>query len=200
VLDWTLGQIEGLLLKDSGSTWAEHLAVLKLSTLGRLQQTAIEFVFVPFEAYNNTHAMVTAFARLYITNSHLLEWNASASDVKYFSTMPLLKMWRAMWLVPTVSIVVLSMIMQNWLNLSEWCPMSSMNGLLASLLVVAWTASPFIGHWLSKPLEDSFFYPEKLEHLSEAETVFLRRVARKTWRYFEAFVREEDNHLPLDHY
>jgi cyclic beta-1,2-glucan synthetase len=165
-----------------------------------LQQVAIEFLFVPFEAYNNTHAVVTAFIRLYITKSHLLEWNASASDVKFFSTMPLLKMWRTMWFVPTVSIVFLSMIMQNWLSLANVCFMSSMNGLLASLMVVAWTMSPFIGHWLSKPLQDSFFYPERVEHLSVEEAAFLRKVARKTWRYFEAFVRKEDNYLPLDHY
>jgi cyclic beta-1,2-glucan synthetase len=36
--------------------------------------------------------------------------------------------------------------------------------------------------------------------LTAADELFLRRVARRTWRFFEVFVGPDDNHLPPDNY
>src|SRR3546814_20872322 len=38
------------------------------------------------------------------------------------------------------------------------------------------------------------------ETISEADRKFLRLVARRTWLFFETFVRPEDNWLPPDNY
>lgn len=67
-------------------------------------------------------------------------------------------------------------------------------------IVSAWIFSPLIAWWLSKPFDDDYFSPEKIEHLQPSDKVFLRILARKTWRYFEEYVRKEDNYLPLDNF
>ena len=36
--------------------------------------------------------------------------------------------------------------------------------------------------------------------LTAGQTIFLRKLSRKTWRYFETFVRPEDHWLPPDNY
>src|SRR4029453_5991383 len=46
--------------------------------------------------------------------------------------------------------------------------------------------------WLSQPLRPA------RHALSESEKLFLRGVARRTWRFFERFVVERDHHLPPD--
>jgi cellobiose phosphorylase len=64
----------------------------------------------------------------------------------------------------------------------------------AGPLLAAWIASPAIAWWVSRPIV------RRDPGLSPAQTAFLRKLARKTWRFFEAFVGPEDNWLPPDSY
>ncbi len=48
--------------------------------------------------------------------------------------------------------------------------------------------------WASKPLA------KQVSLLSENQNIFLRKLARKTWSYFEHFVEEKDNWLPPDNF
>ena len=57
-----------------------------------------------------------------------------------------------------------------------------------------WFAAPVIAWWLSRPLR------RREARLTAAQTLFLRRIARKTWAFFETFVGEEDNWLPPDNF
>ena len=57
-----------------------------------------------------------------------------------------------------------------------------------------WAMSPSIAWWISRPV------PPRTPRLTEAQTVFLRQLARKTWDFFETFVGPEDNWLPPDNY
>ena len=57
-----------------------------------------------------------------------------------------------------------------------------------------WVMSPSIAWWISRPV------PPRAARLTAEQTVFLRKVARKTWDFFETFVGPEDNWLPPDNY
>ncbi len=59
-----------------------------------------------------------------------------------------------------------------------------------------WTAAPFVAHWLSRPIVAK----RASKQLRKADKRLLRLVARKTWRFFDQLVVEEDNHLPPDNF
>jgi len=55
-------------------------------------------------------------------------------------------------------------------------------------------SSPFIAYWISK---ETVY---KTETLSDEENLELRRIARKTWRYYEEFVNRRNNYLAPDNF
>jgi cellobiose phosphorylase len=63
-------------------------------------------------------------------------------------------------------------------------------------LCTLWALSPVASRWLSQdlPLRQAELA------LSERYRVYARRVARKTWRFFETFVSAQDNWLPPDNF
>jgi hypothetical protein len=65
---------------------------------------------------------------------------------------------------------------------------------VAGPILGLWFASPFIAWWISRPLA------RRTARLTAGQTVFLRKLSRKTWRYFETFVGPEDHWLPPDNY
>ncbi len=62
-----------------------------------------------------------------------------------------------------------------------------------SAFLVLWCASPAILLWLSRPVPQTF-----RRVVDRADTLFLRRLARRTWRYFDDLVDAESNWLPPD--
>lgn len=54
--------------------------------------------------------------------------------------------------------------------------------------------APGLAWWISRPLDpaDSGF--------SEAQRVFLRGIARRTWKFFETFVTADEHWLPPDNF
>ncbi|MEY4239820.1 MAG: hypothetical protein RL339_2421, partial [Pseudomonadota bacterium] len=67
--------------------------------------------------------------------------------------------------------------------------------LLAALpVLVLWCAAPELALWTGRSR------PERTEQLTDHDRDFLRRVARRSWVFFEAYVRPEDNWLPPDNH
>jgi hypothetical protein len=64
----------------------------------------------------------------------------------------------------------------------------------AGAILGLWFLSPAIAWWISKPI------PRPAARLGADQILFLRRLARKTWAFFETFVGPEDNWLPPDNY
>ena len=98
--------------------------------------------------------------------------------------MDLISSYRTMWIGPFLAMAsVLALVMTSPSKL-----------LAAGPVLGLWFISPALSWWLSLPLSHS------QEQLSEDQTLFLRRLARKTWCFFETFVGPEDNFLPPDNY
>src|SRR6185436_7983777 len=64
----------------------------------------------------------------------------------------------------------------------------------ATPFLLLWTLAPVVAYWLSVPVG------ARVRPLSERERTMLRRTARRTWRYFDTFVTEEDGWLVPDNY
>ena len=65
---------------------------------------------------------------------------------------------------------------------------------VAILLFILWSSSPFLACWISR---ESTYAKELLNDVQKLE---FRRIARKTWRYFEDFVNKKGNYLAPDNY
>src|SRR5205807_10069493 len=65
---------------------------------------------------------------------------------------------------------------------------------LAAPFLLAWALSPFIALLTSRHLQ-----PQRRE-LNPKDLRSARLVARRTWRFFEAFVGDDDHWLPPDNY
>ncbi|MGZ8394957.1 MAG: glucoamylase family protein, partial [Nitrospira sp.] len=57
-----------------------------------------------------------------------------------------------------------------------------------------WGASPFFTWWISRPIA------RYEATLTADQTMFLRKMARKTWSFFETYVGPDDHWLPPDNY
>ena len=89
-----------------------------------------------------------------------------------------------MWIEPVLTIVVFGF-------LSVYSPEKL---LIAGPVVLLWFIAPFITWYASKPLE------KQVAKLTNDQNIFLQKLARKTWSFFETFVIAEDNWLPNDNY
>ncbi len=136
---------------------------------------------LPYEAFYSLDAVSRTTWRLLIARKRLLEWNTSGNPD---SRTNLLGSCRTMWLAPCLSIAAI-------IRLALSRPASLV---YAWPILGLWFASPAVAWWISRP----FALPEA--QLSVDQTIFLRKIARKTWAFFETFVGPEDHWLPPDSY
>ena len=66
---------------------------------------------------------------------------------------------------------------------------------LAAPILGLWLVAPWIAWRISEPLE-----PAALPPLRPRQLAFLRRTARRTWRFFETFANAQEHWLPPDNF
>src|SRR5450759_2668567 len=64
----------------------------------------------------------------------------------------------------------------------------------AGPILFLWFVSPAIAWWISRPLA------RREARLTSDQIIFLQKISRKTWAFFETFVGPEDHWLPPDNY
>src|SRR4051794_794972 len=89
---------------------------------------------------------------------------------------------RTLWAGPTAAILITALLAQ----VRPWALPA------AAPLLLLWFFSPLIVWWADRPQA----LPRS--ELGVDQRLFLRRVARRTWAFFENFVGVDDNHLPPD--
>jgi cyclic beta-1,2-glucan synthetase len=149
-------------------------------------QVLLQIVLLPYHAFEMVHAIVLSLIRMVITQRRLLEWETAASTAVRAAGLLARQGPRVfmaeMWAGPAVALaILLGMI-----------PMRASSLPVAAPFLVAWLASPMVAWWLSRPV-----VPRRLA-LSADDTEALRRVARRTWFYFERFATAQEHGLPPD--
>jgi cyclic beta-1,2-glucan synthetase len=151
-----------------------------LATAGQgLLQTA----FLPHQAWMMTDAIFRTLGRVLLTHRNMLEWETAAAAegrlgntlgdfVRFMSAQPVVAAG-AFGLVAAVHSAALP---------------------VAVPVIVLWLAGPALAWWISQPGE------RPTHALSETDRLAARRVARKTWDFFETFVGPEDHGLPPDNF
>ena len=161
-----------------------------ISLSGRIQDGKMAFkqvffiyVFLPYQGYLMLDAIIRTIYRMTISKKNLLQWQ-TAADVERTSGKSLKAYIYSMWYGSIISLVILIAALYNNINV----------GLSLLPSCILWFLSPMIA-WLISIENEKETYA-----MGENEEATIRRIARKTWAYFEDFITEECNYLGVDNY
>ena len=146
-------------------------------------QSLLIFMFIPYQAYLMFDAIIRTISRVCFTHRNMLEW-VTAADVETSIKNNPGSFYRRMWFTIPAAFIVLLLTM---LSTQRYLP-------AAVLIAALWLLAPAAAYRISKP------YGKRQIRLSENDQLMLRRIARKTWRYFEDFAVESENYLPPDNF
>ncbi len=172
-----------VLQKQAEVTLGQHLAAAARAARRHFAQAAFTLACLPYEAYFSLDAIARTAWRMLVTHKRLLQWNPS-DDADRAGRTDLAGSLRTMWIGPFVAVAAAIA-----LAASRPAALAAAGPLLG-----LWLASPAVAWWLSRPLA------RRRERLSEEQTRFLRKLARRTWAFFETFVGPDDHWLPPDNY
>jgi len=173
----------GLLIHPRGVPWTSHFWSVWGDVRTNTAQITLEIVFLAHQAVLMIDAIARTIFRKTISHKHLLEWVTAAASERT-SKHNLSAFVRFMWPVEIVVVVGAGLII-----LSDAVALP-----VAAIFLLAWATSPFIAYLVSKRRK------EAEADLSAKDIRASRIVARRTWRFFETFVGDEDHWLPPDNF
>ena len=192
---WTLSVIGILLIpslmastlemfrKPADALLRQHLAAEARSAGRRFAQAAFTLACLPYEAQFSLDAVVRTAGRMLFTHRRLLEWHPSGSPDRHRGE-GLAAFCRSMWIAPAIAAAAtIHIVVSRPVALATAGP-----------ILALWLASPAISWWISRPLA------RRRAALSVNQILFLRKISRRTWAFFETFIGPEDHWLPPDNY
>ncbi len=158
-----------------------------ISTVEKLVNQFLQHLFfvvtLPYETYVNLDAIFKTNWRMFISHKHLLEWDPSVNATSR-KNKNLTGHYLKMWIGPVLGIFLLFYLASH--SISSF--------IIASPVLILWIISPFIAWIISLPLS------KQQAQLTSQQNIYLQKLARKTWAFFENFMSTEDNWLPPDNF
>ncbi|WP_435007862.1 GH36-type glycosyl hydrolase domain-containing protein [Tundrisphaera lichenicola] len=146
-------------------------------------QSLLWVAFLADQARRLVDATLRTLHRLHVSKRRLLEWETAAATEHRLGT-GLANFVRTMWPSPALALALGALVaVVNPPALSAALP-----------VLLAWFVAPVVAYWVSLPRRASE------SSLTDADRSELRRIARKTWHFFETFVGDEDHWLPPDNF
>ena len=192
---WTLAILSILMLNSVISffweVWQKPEDVHMLShiissfhfTLQHFAHQLFLLINIPYEAIVYANAIWITNWRLLVSHRHLLQWNPTQQVVSR-TNKNLFQTYRTMWFPVLLAAGVF-----------EWMQYIQAEGRGVSLpFLIAWMLFPAVAWKISQTDKG------KPVSLDEKQTLFLNKLARRTWAFFETFVGTGDNWLPPDNY
>ncbi len=176
-----------LLRKQDDVHFVQHLAAIGHSTARRLVQVLFTLACLPYEAFFSLDAIFRTTWRMLVTHKRLLEWNPSGNPDKNTDSSSIggfAGICRTMWFAPFLAVAaIIYLVLFNPVAIAAAAP-----------ILFLWFISSFIAWRISLPLA------RREASLRPDQTVFLQRLSRKTWAFFETFAGPEEHWLPPDNY
>jgi cyclic beta-1,2-glucan synthetase len=180
-----LGPTGDLMRKPEQLAWRTHLLGVAAAAARQLAQALVALVTLPYEAWLSLDAVARTLWRLHVSHRGLLEWQTSAeASVRRPATAfgDLAATYRRMAVAPAMALFAFT-------GLTVERP----EALVAALpVLLLWAGAPAVIWWLNQPLA------RRQSTISEAQSLQLRLLARRTWAFFDTFVGPADHHLPPD--
>jgi cyclic beta-1,2-glucan synthetase len=128
-------------------------------------------------------AVVRTLVRKLVTRRKLLEWETAHSTDRRLKG-GISDFFLTMWPGPLAAV-----------SIALYLAVTNPTALLpAGIFLAGWLVSPAIAYWISRPSVIADI------PLSQRERGTLRRLARRTWHFFETFVGDVDHWLPPDNF
>jgi len=147
-------------------------------------QALFTITFLSYQAWLMADAIARTVFRLSISRKRLLEW-ITAAQAKHMVDLRLQAVYLRM-----IGGVLLALLAATALAVVRPAAFVA-----SAAFICLWLAAPAIARWISLPPATP-----KTETISPEQREYLRLVARRTWRFFEKFVSDEDHHLPPDNF
>ena len=163
-----------LAVRRNGKRRRYHSTVIA-GLAGAILQTAIQLIFLPYQAYVSLSAISAALWRMAVSHKNLLAWVTAAQTENGKGSV-----WfycKKAWFSAAVGAFVV---------------------LLAQLRIgravgAVWLLAPVLAWYVSRP-------SRREKELPPADRAFLLHQATLIWRYFADFLRPEDGCLPPDNW
>jgi cyclic beta-1,2-glucan synthetase len=152
-----------------------------------LTQGAITLIFLAYNAAEMLHAIGLTLVRMLVTQRRLLEWETAASVASRAAGLVGLDGVRVFF-AQMVSSPAIALVIGLAVLLVR--PESSR---MALPVLSLWVVAPALAYLLSRPVPTRRRAP-----LSGRDRELLRKIARKSFRYFDDLVGETDHYLPPD--
>ncbi|HCY36630.1 MAG TPA: cyclic beta 1-2 glucan synthetase [Candidatus Margulisbacteria bacterium] len=156
-----------------------HVRYIFQDLYRNLARSMIRLALLPYEAYYCLDAIIRTWFRLWITHKNLLIW--CPSNNSSHNSMGLAHVWKSMGMLSALSFGVGLIILGK--PEIQLAPLA---------LIVLWFFSPLLVWFISSP------QVVHINNILPEQTLFLHKLARRTWQFFDSFVNEEDNWLPVD--
>ncbi len=141
--------------------------------------------FLPYESAVALDAVFRTVYRIGVSRRRLLEWTTSSQTARGADRRSKPGWyWQQMWSAPVAALGIALLLAAFHAG--------ALFG--AAPLLTAWFFSPYVAYRISRPIS-----PEP-EFLEIGRRYQVRRLARRTWFFFEQFVGPEDHWLPPDHF
>ena len=147
------------------------------------EKTLFILICLPYQAFTNSVAILRTLWRIFVTQRNLLEWNPTRHTGAGNATT-LKASYSIMWVEPVLALTLLFYMVSS----------APAKLLVAGPILLLWLIAPLVTWFASKPLA------RQVAKLTLEQHIFLRKMARRTWSFFERFVLAEDNWLPPDNF
>ena len=183
ILPGLIFSTRNFLYKSKEISFQQHLSFSFGTLLDQIIQNVFMLTCLPYEAYYSLDAIIRTSWRMLVSHKKLLEWKPSGHH-ENSNDKTIRAAYLSMWISPVISVAaIVYLIIYDAGRLG-----------IAAPFILAWILSPLVSWWMGRP-------PAKQEEkLSDEQVIFLQKLSRKTWAFFETFVVAEDNWLPPDNY
>ena len=145
-----------------------------------LLRAVVTLAFLPHQAWLAVDAISRVAYRRWISHRNLLEWQTAESAGATAQTHAA-SARRQMWIISGLTVLLMIGLRVRHASVAT------------SAFVFLWMLSPGVMRWLGR-IDTS----NLSQSLTGQDSLYLRRLARKTWRYFDDLVGPETNWLPPD--
>ncbi|MEY8402633.1 glucoamylase family protein [Oscillospiraceae bacterium 44-34] len=163
-----------LAVRRSGKRRRYHSTVIA-GLAGAILQTAVQLIFLPYQAYISLTAICAALWRMAVSHKNLLAWVTAAQTEKGKGSVPFY--YKKAWFSAAVGIFVVFFAQLRF----------------GKAVGVIWLLAPALAWAVSRPSRQGRALPP-------ADRAFLLHQATLIWRYFAGFLRPEDHFLPPDNW
>ncbi|MBL8790939.1 MAG: hypothetical protein JNM45_10595, partial [Rhizobiales bacterium] len=174
----------GSSLRKVPVTLGSQMRVIAQDSVQALMMTASNLVLLAHQAVLQGDAIARTLYRLAVSRRHLLEWT-TAAQAQANAGRSVAAAVALMWASMVIGLVTLVIAVMRGHGVA----------VTAGGFGLAWLMAPLFAHFMSKheALRDELI-------AAPEDRLTLRTTARRTWRFFEAFVGVEDNFLPPDNF